>query len=53
MKTMSHKYVSLTIEYQNKIDVFVQQLATLMYRYMLNYVRVNSLFSSSLAYRRL
>jgi len=48
METMSHKYVSLTIKYHNKIDVFVQQLATLVYRYMLNHV--HSLFSSSLAY---
>jgi len=50
MKTVSRKYVSLTIKYHNKIEVSVQQLATLVYRYMLNHV--NSLFSSSLAHRR-
>jgi hypothetical protein len=50
MKTMCRAYVWLTIKYHDKIDVYVQQLATLVYRHMLNHV--NSLFSSSLAYRR-
>jgi hypothetical protein len=30
MKTVSRLYVSLSIKYQNKTDVFVQQLAALV-----------------------